>query len=207
MRLFGAAILTALLAVALPAQVIEFESNGLRYLTLTRNGVTIMFAHLPVQVRGYAVLQVAISNGSSSTWTIRPEDFVFRRSDETEIRATPARNVVAEFLQHGGRADVVKLVTAYETGLYGVQKIKATSGYEQRRQSAMAELTSTRLKAAAAASAIVLVPVKMKPGESTDGAIFYPSAGKPLGAGQLLVQAAGTVFEFDTASPMPQDSR
>jgi hypothetical protein len=207
MRSFAAAILTALIAAASPAQVIEFESNGLRYLTLTRNGMTIMFAHLPVQVRGYSVLQVAISNGSSSTWSVRPEDFVFQRADESKVRATPAHRVVGEFLQHGGRADVVKLVTAYESGLYGVQKIKATNGYEQRRQSAMAELTSTRLKAAAAASAIVMVPVRMKPGESTDGAIFYPTSGKPLGAGRLLVSAAGTVFEFETESPPPQDSR
>jgi hypothetical protein len=206
MRIFAAAILTVLLAPAAPAQVIEFESNGLRYLTLTRNGMTIMFAHLPVQVRGYSVLQVAVSNGSSSTWVVRPEDFLFRRSDAAEIRAASAHRVVGEFLQHGGRDDVVKLVTAYETGLYGVQKIKATNGYEQRRQSAMAELTSTKLKAAAAASAIVLVPVKMKPGESTDGAIFYPTSGKPLGTGRLVVAAAGTVFEFETESPPLQDS-
>jgi hypothetical protein len=207
MRLFAVATLTALFAVVSPAQVIEFESNGLRYLTLTRNGMTIMFAHLPVQVRGYSVLQVAISNGSSSTWVVRPEDFVYRRSDQAEIRATAAHRVVGEFLEHGGRADVVKLVTAYETGLYGVQKIKATNGYEQRRQSAMAELTSTKLKAAAAASAIVMIPVRMRPGESTDGAIFYPTSGKPLGPGKLLVSAAGTVFEFDTESPPPQEPR
>jgi hypothetical protein len=68
----------------------------------------------------------------------------------------------------------------------------------------MAEMTSLRLKAAAAASAIVLAPVKLKPGESTDGAVFYPNAGKPLGPGRMVVNAAGTAFEFvsgETGTP------
>ena len=50
-----------LLAAAIcPAQVIEFESGGLRYQTLTKNGVTIMFAHLSARVREYATMQVAV---------------------------------------------------------------------------------------------------------------------------------------------------
>ena len=35
------------------------------------------------------------------------------------------------------------------------------------------------------------------PGQSTDGAIFYPSGGKPLGPGKLTVNAAGEIFEFE----------
>jgi hypothetical protein len=38
---------------------------------------------------------------------------------------------------------------------------------------ALAEFTSTRIKAAAAASAIALVQTKLAPGQSTDGAVFY----------------------------------
>ena len=34
------------------------------------------------------------------------------------------------------------------------------------------------------------------PGQSTDGAVFYPSQGKPLGAGKLIVNAAGETFTF-----------
>jgi hypothetical protein len=68
----------------------------------------------------------------------------------------------------------------------------------------MAELTSARLKAAAAASAIVLAPIKLKPGESTDGAVFFVNGGKPLGAGKLIVQAAGNSFEFPTLAASPQ---
>jgi len=55
---------------------------------------------------------------------------------------------------------------------------------------------STKLKAASAASAIALVTTKLTPGQSTDGAVFYPSGGKPLGAGKLMVNAAAEVFEF-----------
>ena len=186
------------------AQVIEFESGGLRYLTQTKGGVTVMFAYLPVQVREYAVIQVAISNGSSQAWGFRPEDFSFRRADGVSIQATPARKVVEEFIEKGNRGDVIKLVTAYESGLYGMSKHQSTNGYEQRRQAALAEVNSTRLKAAAAASAIVLVSVKLKPGESTDGAVFYPNSGKPLGLGRLVVRAGPSVFDFDTTSLTPQ---
>jgi hypothetical protein len=65
----------------------------------------------------------------------------------------------------------------------------------------MAELGSTRLKAAAATSAIALVTTKLQPGQSTDGAVFYPNGGRPMGAGKLLVNAAGELFEF----PMEAD--
>jgi hypothetical protein len=187
----------AIVATAL-GQVIEFESNGLRYLTQTRNGVTIMFAHLPVTVRDYSVIQVAVSNGSKQTWVMRPEDFEFRGKDGSSYRATPARQVVERFVERGGREDAIKLVSTYEMGLYGFNRIKATNGYEARRQALMAEMTSTKIKAAAAASAIVFVSVKLKPGESTDGAVFYATRGKALGAGMVQVAAAGTVFEFET---------
>lgn len=192
----------ALAVFAAPAagQVIEFESNGLRYLTLTRNGVTIMFAHMPVTVRHYSVLQVAVSNGSRQTWVLRPEDFRFRSKDGSALRADPARTVVEGFLDRGGRDDVVKLVSAYELGLYGFNRMKATNGYEARRQAVMAELTSTKIKAAAAASAIAFVQVKMKPGESTDGAVFFPTHGRSTGPGTVLVDAGGTVFEFESSA-------
>ncbi|MEP7364520.1 MAG: hypothetical protein ABI972_14790 [Acidobacteriota bacterium] len=194
----------AIMATAL-GQVIEFESNGLRYLTQTRNGVTIMFAHLPVTVRDYSVIQVAVSNGSKQTWIMRPEDFEFRAKDGASYRASPARQVVERFIERGGREDAIKLVSTYEMGLYGFNRMKATNGYEARRQALMAEMTSTKIKAAAAASAIVFVSVKLKPGESTDGAVFYASHGKSLGPGTVQVAAAGTVFEFETVGTIVPD--
>jgi hypothetical protein len=74
--------------------------------------------------------------------------------------------------------------------------VRSTNGYESRRQNAMVEVGSRKLKAAAAASAIVLITTKLLPGQSTDGAIFYANQGRPLGPGHLIVNAAGETFEF-----------
>jgi hypothetical protein len=179
------------------AQVIEFESNGLHYKTLTRSGVTIMMAELPSQVRKYAVIQVAISNGSPSTRTFKPEDFHFEGADGTVIPALEARIVVGEFLAKASRNDVIQLVSTYETGLYGMSRFKSTNGYEQRREAALAEVNSARLKAAAAASAIAFAPTRLVPGESTDGAIFFPNLGKPLTQGKIVATPGTERFEFE----------
>src|SRR6266567_8966523 len=76
------------------AQVIEFESNGLKYQTLTRSGVTVMFAVMPQQLHEYAIIQVAVSNGSKAPYVIRPEDFTYMRGDGVALRAASARNVI-----------------------------------------------------------------------------------------------------------------
>jgi hypothetical protein len=178
-------------------QAIEFESGGLRYQTLTREGLTIMFAHLPARIREYTVVQVAISNGSPSTRAIQPEDFRYVAEDGVTVAALPARAVVERFLQRAGRNDVINLVSTYEMGLYGLSRFQSTSGYEQRRQAALAEVSSVRLKAAAAASAIAFVPTKLKPGESTDGAIFFPLQNRPWGPGKLIATPGVEYFEFE----------
>ena len=189
-------IVSAVLTVGLAGQVIEFENNGLRYQTLTRGGVTIMYAHLSAQTKDYSVLQVAVSNGSKVAWVVKPDDFVFKRSDGTLIRAEQAKIVVGRFLEKASRQDVIHLITTYEASLYGLSRIQSTSGYEQRRQQMLGEMTVAKIKAAAAASAIAFVPTKLKPGESTDGAVFYTTNGKHFGAGKLVCNAAGEVFEF-----------
>jgi hypothetical protein len=196
LRTFKRVIFGLAALVTLRAQVIEFESAGLKYKALTRNGLTIMFATLPTHVRDYAILQVAVSNGSPVSWGIRPEDFKFERTDGTVVQASSAGTVVTTMLAKASRGDVMKLVTAYEAGLYGNTQLRSTNGYESRRQNALAEVGSTKLKAAAAASAIVLATTKLLPGQSTDGAVFYPNQGKPLGAGQLTIDAAGEHFVF-----------
>jgi hypothetical protein len=183
------------------AQVIEFESGGLKYQTLTRNSLTVMFAHLPANVREYSILQVAISNGAHTSWTVRPEDFWFIRPDGTTINAATARQVVGGFIERGNRGDVVKLVSTYEMALYGMTRFKPTNGYEQRHQAALAEVSSTRIKAAAAASAIALVQTKLAAGQSTDGAVFFPSDGKPLGPGRIVMRSAAGLFEFNAEEP------
>jgi hypothetical protein len=197
--------LTGLLLASrvMSAQVIDFESGGLKYKTLTRNGVTIMFAHLPAQVREYSIMQVAVSNGSQVPWVVRTEDFVFEKPDGTRLTPSRPRNVVNELVEKAGKSDVIKLVATYEIGLYGLSRLQSTNGYEVRRQNAFAELTSAKLKAAAAASAIAFVDTKLKPGESTDGAIFYSNNGKALGHGKLYVRAAGELFEFPSEPLAP----
>jgi hypothetical protein len=62
MRFLLAASLAA--CATLSAQIIPFESNGLLYKTLTKGGVTVMFAYLPAHLKEYSIMQVSISNGS-----------------------------------------------------------------------------------------------------------------------------------------------
>jgi hypothetical protein len=45
--------------------------------------------------------------------------------------------------------------------------MRSTNGYESRRQQYLAEVASTKIKAAAAASAIALVQTKLAAGQST----------------------------------------
>jgi hypothetical protein len=40
------------------------------------------------------------------------------------------------------------------------------------------------------------VPTKLKPGESTDGAIFFENREKLLGAGRLIANIAGEAYQF-----------
>lgn len=190
-----------LAAACASAQVIEFESGGLKYQTLTRRGVTIMYAHLPTHVRQWVILQVAVSNGSTADCVVQPERIEFRRKDGAVLKADTANFVIRSLMDRAGRNDVIRMVSAYELGLYGMQRFHSTNGYEQRRQAALAEVSSAKVKAAAAASAIALVQTKLKPGESTDGAVFFPNGGKPLGPGRLVVSAAGEVFEFEPEAP------
>lgn len=195
--------LTALIAASLaaPAQVIRFESGGLDYQTLTRGGLTAMFAHLPSQVREYTIVQAAVSNGSKTVCTVQPEAFAFRFPDGRDLRAEGAEAVVSNLIARASRTDVIRLVATYEIGLYGLSRYKSTSGYEQRRQAAQAAMVSTKLSAAAAASAIAFVETKLKPGESTDGALFFPAKGRSLEGSRLRVTACGQLFEFDVEPP------
>jgi hypothetical protein len=206
-RLFALLLLVIFPVAKARAQVLEFESGGLKYKALTRGGVTIMFAPLPTRVLGYTILQVAISNGSPISWSFKPEDFRFEQEGGQRIQAVSAGTVVKQLLDHASRGDVGRLISAYEAALFGNAKVHSTNGYESRRQDYLA-LGSTKLKAASAASAIALVATKLNPGQSTDGAVFYPTKGKPLGAGRLMVDAAAEMFEFPVeAEPQQRSAR
>jgi hypothetical protein len=195
-RLAGACSVVFLL-LTFPArpQVIEFESNGLKYQTLTKSAVTIMFAPLAYRLKEYAAIQVSVANGSQSPYIIRPEDFTFMRADGVPLRAATANSVVQMLTQKGGSSDVLKLVNAYEVSLYGIPNMRSTNGYEQRRQAALL-FGPSKFRAAAAASAVALVQTKLAAGDSSDGAVFFPTGGKPLGPGHLVVRTTTDTFEF-----------
>ena len=179
------------------AQVIEYETGGVKHQTLTRNGVTVMFATSQAHVRDYAMIQVSVANGSQIYANIRPEDFTYTMADGQTIRASAANEVVKNLLDRGNLGDVQKLVVAYETNLYGIANMRTTNGYEQRRRNAMAEGVPAKFKAAAAASALALVATRLAPGQSTDGAVFFPVDHKALGAGKLVVRSGQEVYEFN----------
>jgi hypothetical protein len=192
------ATLCALAVCGRGAQVISFEQNGLKHQTLSKQGVTVMYAPLPAQLHDYAILQAGVMNGSENALTVRPEDLSFRREDGSVVYAVPAREVVDHLLEHAGRDDVIKLISTYELSLSGVSRFRTTNGYEARRQNALAEIGSSKLKAAATASAIAFVSIKLAPGESTDGAVFFATGGKPLGPGALRAHVAGLFFDFES---------
>lgn len=195
--------LAMLTGLALQAQIIDFESNGLHFKTLTKNGLTIMFAPIGSHVKEYSILQVAVSNGSEVAWTVRPEDFTFYHQNGSSTPASSALEVVTSLVNKASRHDVIKLVSTYEAGMYGNSRVQSTNGFEARRQNAMLATGSGRLQAAAAASAIALVATRLNPGQSTDGAVFFSTNGKPLGPGRLVVHAAAGDFEFPSEGEQP----
>ena len=194
-RLAGALAVLVCCSVPSRPQVIEFESNGLKYQTLTRSGVTVMFAPLAYRLRSYAIIQVAVENGSAAPYIIRPEDFTFIRAEGLPLRAATAGSVVQMLTQKGSRSDVLKLVNAYEESLYGIPNMRSNNGFEQRRQAALMAGPS-KFRAAAAASAVAMVQTRLAAGDSSDGAVFFLTGGKPLGAGHLVVRTNTDTFEF-----------
>jgi len=107
--------------------------------------------------------------------------------------------VVSMLIQKGSGSDVIKLVSTYENALYGIPNMRSTNGYESRRQAALA-FGGSKLRAAATASAVALVKTKLAPGETTDGAIFLVTDGKPVGPGHLQVRTNTDVFDFNAVT-------
>ncbi len=179
---------------------IEFESKGMEYEALTKDGITVMFAPLPPRIKEYSIMQVTVTNGSLVSWTVKPSDFSFVRQDGTQLPPVSADEVVESLLQKASRNDVIKLQLLYENTIYALSNFRSTNGYEQRREAAMAQFVNRGFTAAAAASAITLVPAKLKPGDSTDGAVFFENRTKEktLGAGRLIAHTCGQTFIFET---------
>lgn len=207
-------VLLAALAMAGPvphaaaqAPTLEFESGGLTYKAQTRSGLTVMYAPLPTRVLGYSIIQVAISNGSTQDWLVRPEDFRFEAPAGTRIQAIAGSAVIRDVFDRAGRGDVGRLVAIYEAALFGVPEFRATNGYERRRRDAMG-IGSTQMRAAAAASSIILAPTVLAPGQSTDGAVFLPNRDQPIGPGTLRMVASRPMMGTpQPQSPQPDPNR
>jgi hypothetical protein len=197
MLCLGVLSLGLLATSAAPAQVIEYEKDGVKHQTLTRSGVTVMFAVGKAHVKEYTMIQVSVANGSDLYSNISPEDFNYERADHQTIRAANADDVVKQLLERASLADVQKLVLAYENQLYGIPNMRSQNGYEQRRRNAMSEGVPAKFKAAAAASALAFVPTRLSPGQSTDGAIFFPIEPKLLNGGRLVVRTSKDTYEFN----------
>jgi hypothetical protein len=182
------------------ATPLEFQSHGLDYEALTKNGITVMFAPLPTRISDFNVVQVTVTNGSLVSWTVKPSDFVFTRQDGTVLPTVSADYVVETLLEKANRNDVIKLQVLYENSIYALSNFRSTNGYEQRRQAAMAQFVNRGFKAAAEASAITFVPTKLKTGDSTDGAIFLENRTreKSLGPGRFVAHVCGEFFMFET---------
>jgi hypothetical protein len=160
-----------------------------------------MYARIPLAVREFAVVQIALSNGSSEVRPVRPSDFYFEAADGRVLRGVPENAVVYNLFRRAGVDDVIKLQSAYEKAIYGNQHIRSNNGYEQRRQYAMA-MGAAGLKAAAAASAIAFVETELEAGDSTDGAVFFDNQGKPLGAGRVVARLGEQVYVFRSQGPL-----
>lgn len=176
--------------------MIEFESGGQKYQTLTRSGVTVMFTQLRDCIHTYGVVQVSVVNGSKAPYAIRPENFVFERGEGVKTQAMNANDMVQLLLDKARRSDALALVRAYEAALFGSPNVHSTNGYEQRREAALL-YGPVKIRAAGAASAIALGQTKLAPGESTDGAIFFPTQCKPLTSGRMFVRTNTDIFQFN----------
>jgi hypothetical protein len=183
-----------------PQTPIEFQSHGLDYEALTKEGITVMFAALPPHIKDFNIIQITVTNGSPVSWTVKPSDFSFVRDGGAILNPVSPDYVVESLLEKAGRNDVIKLQLLYEDSIYALANFRSTNGYEQRREAAMAQFVNRGFKAAAAASAITMVAAKLKPGDSTDGAVFFENRTKEkiLGAGRVIARTCGQVFVFQT---------
>ena len=179
-------------------QVIEYEVSGVKYQTLSRQGLTVIMTRMPNHVAGFALVQVSISNGSDRYWVIAPEDFAYVGAEGSTPGIT-AEQAVDALLEEGierrrGEAGEFLRKFAVCDSAYA-----DTNGYEKRREGSLIYGINTKLKAAATASAIALAQTRLAPGQSTDGSVFIPLTHdlKTLTGGRLVFKSSGETFEFN----------
>jgi len=177
-------LLLTLAAACAPAQI-EVPYRGLEYSMLSKDGVTVMIAPLDLSILKYSAAHVWITNGSSRTVQVSPQVFTARarsprQPQPANYAGVSAALVVNEALKHARFGDIMALIRAYERNLYGFKNPQALNHYQQRKQIAMAEGGSRRMRAAATVSALVLPKTEVPPGEFREGTVFFSTGdGKP----------------------------
>ena len=166
---------------------------------LSRGGVTVMIAPLDRAILEYSTAQVWVSNGSKGVVRVNPQAFsmsvqVAGQSEPRTMAGTAEGVVLSEILKRARSHDVLELVRAYETTLFGFANERSLNYYQQRKQQALAG--AGRMRAAATASAIILPEKVLRPGEVVDGTVFFRTEGKHLRVASLSARLAGAVFEF-----------
>lgn len=210
-----AALLLLLWTLPLPrtaSQTIEVPYRGLRYSMLSRNGVTVMIAPLERTILEYSTAQVWVSNGSKRVVRISPQSFSMRaeapgREEPRTFPGSPEGTVLAEIMQRARSRDMLALVHAYETKLFGFADPRSYSYYQRRKQEALAGVGAGRMRAAATASAIILADKTLNPGEFVDGTVFFRTDEKKLRITSLGARIAGAEFEFPQPAGGSRDSR
>jgi hypothetical protein len=203
----GVATLVAALTCAQdapPAQQpsIEVPYRGLTYSMMSRGGVTVMVAPLNRMILEYQTVQVWISNGSKSYVRIAPQQFEVRQQGTVMLAGTSDDTVIDEIQQRARPKDLLELVEAYETTLYGFANERSLGYYQQRKQAARTAMgAASKMRATATASAIILPSRLLKPGEIMDGTVFFridPHAGRIVTIGAHI---AGGVYDFPQTPP------
>ncbi len=194
-------ILASLAAAQKGPPAIEVPYKGLRYSMLSRGGVTVMMAPLDRNILEYSTAQVWISNGSNRPVRVSPQFFrmVFDGSSEP-LKGTPDNTVLNDVMKRAKPHDIVELVKAYETTLFGFANEKSMGYYQKRKQQALASFGGGgKLRAAATASAIILPENLLRPGEIVDGTVFFRTEGRRQRVTTLGAELAGSLFDFPQA--------
>ena len=170
----------ALMEIGLRPQAIEVPYRGLDYAMLSKGGVTVMIAPLDLSILNYSAAHVWITNGSSRSIQVGPQFFTAKarspkQPQPVELAGLSEGLVVREALRRARFGDIMSLVRAYERNLYGFKNPQAVNYYQERKQIAMAEGGSRRMRAAATVSALVLQKTEIPPGEFREGTVFFPA--------------------------------
>ena len=120
------------------AQVIEFESGGLKYQALTKDGLTIMVAPFPPTSAIHRCPGSRFKTAESRRSPSGPKISFIDPESGDEIAAMPARTVVNSLIDRASKGDVIKLIN----GIRERNLRELAIQVDQRLRAAAAERTS-----------------------------------------------------------------